>query len=118
MTALPCTSAPPMTQQQRAHVRAALEEQAAFRRDQLAGLESARQAPIAAADPSPAHRMITRTIERGARQALAEVRAAQQRLDDGTYGVCVRCGDALPLEVLEVLPAAADCVACRRLAAG
>ncbi len=117
MTALPRT-ATALTHRQRAHVRAALEEQAAFRRDQIAGLESARQAPTASADMSPAHRLITRTIERGARQALAEVQAAQQRLDDGTYGVCVRCGDPLPSEVLEVLPAAAQCVTCRSLAAG
>ena len=117
MTALPCTSTA-LTHRQRAHVRAALAEQAAFRRNQIAGLESAREAPAAATAVSPAHRVITRTIERGARQALAEVRAAQQRLDDGTYGVCVRCGNALAMEILEVLPAAADCVACRRLAAG
>ncbi len=117
MTALPCTStSTALTHRQRAHVRAALAEQAAFRIDQIAALESARSKPKG--DLSPAHRMITRTIERGARRALAEVRAAQQRLDDGTYGVCVRCGAALAMEVLEVLPAAADCVACRRLAVG
>lgn len=117
MTALPCTNTA-LTHRQRAHVRAALEEQAAFRRDQIAGLETARQAPVAGNDMSPAHKLITRTIEGAARQALAEVRAAQQRLVDGTYGVCVRCGEALPIEILEVLPAAADCVACRSLAAG
>lgn len=45
-------------------------------------------------------------------QQLTAVEAALSRLDDGTYGVCERCGRAIPAERMEVVPWAATCVAC------
>lgn len=45
-------------------------------------------------------------------QQLAAVEAALGRLDDGTYGVCERCGTRIPEERMEVVPWAANCVAC------
>jgi DnaK suppressor protein len=42
---------------------------------------------------------------------LREIAAAVQRLDDGTYGVCEVCGDAIPAERLEARPTARTCVA-------
>ena len=41
---------------------------------------------------------------------LREIAAAVQRLDDGTYGVCEVCGDAIPAERLEARPTARTCV--------
>lgn len=46
-----------------------------------------------------------------AAQQRAEVEAALARLDDGTYGVCVDCGQPIPDARLEVRPEAARCVA-------
>ena len=46
---------------------------------------------------------------------LAEVRqidAALQRIEDGTYGTCVRCGEAISAERLVVLPATPLCKTC------
>ena len=40
----------------------------------------------------------------------AQVAAALQRLDDGTYGTCVDCGKPIPDARLEVRPEAARCV--------
>jgi len=40
----------------------------------------------------------------------AEVVAALQRLDDGTYGRCVDCGKEIPAARLEVRPEASRCV--------
>jgi DnaK suppressor protein len=40
----------------------------------------------------------------------AQVLAALQRLDDGTYGTCVDCGRPIPQARLEVRPEAARCV--------
>jgi RNA polymerase-binding transcription factor DksA len=37
---------------------------------------------------------------------------ALQRLDVGSYGVCVSCGQPIPEARLEVLPAATTCIAC------
>lgn len=42
-------------------------------------------------------------------QALA---AALARLADGTYGSCVWCGQPIPIERLEVVPAAPGCRTC------
>ena len=41
---------------------------------------------------------------------LADVEHAMQRLDDGTYGTCEACGEPIPDERLEALPAARFCV--------
>lgn len=44
-------------------------------------------------------------------QQRAEVVAALARLDEGTYGTCVDCGQPIPEARLEVRPEAARCVA-------
>lgn len=43
---------------------------------------------------------------------LAEIEAAERRLDAGEYGICVVCGGEISPERLEVLPATATCVNC------
>lgn len=42
-----------------------------------------------------------------------EVRRALARLDDGTYGSCVDCGDRLSDERLDARPEAARCIRCQ-----
>lgn len=51
-------------------------------------------------------------IEESLEQASEQVERALQRLAAGQYGYCERCGVPIPAERLEVLPAAAYCVAC------
>ncbi|MFY9614545.1 MAG: TraR/DksA C4-type zinc finger protein [Candidatus Dormiibacterota bacterium] len=41
------------------------------------------------------------------------VKLALVRLDDGTYGQCVTCGQPIPAERLEALPFAEQCVSCK-----
>ena len=43
----------------------------------------------------------------------AEVLAALSRVDDGSYGRCVDCGNPVPEPRLEVRPATARCVPCQ-----
>jgi RNA polymerase-binding transcription factor DksA len=43
-----------------------------------------------------------------------DVADALSRLADGTYGVCVRCAEAIPVERLELRPAGRFCVTCSR----
>jgi len=43
---------------------------------------------------------------------LAALDAALGRVEAGTYGVCVSCGTAIPLDRLRLLPAATLCVRC------
>ncbi|MGR6319613.1 TraR/DksA C4-type zinc finger protein [Micromonospora soli] len=49
-----------------------------------------------------------------ARRRLAELDAAGERLDGGTYGRCERCGSPIPAERLAVRPSARTCVSCAR----
>jgi RNA polymerase-binding transcription factor DksA len=44
---------------------------------------------------------------------LAELDGALQRIDDGTYGRCVRCGSTIGRDRLEAIPHAALCVRCQ-----
>ncbi|MBO0793201.1 MAG: TraR/DksA C4-type zinc finger protein [Ktedonobacteraceae bacterium] len=45
-----------------------------------------------------------------ARALLTEVEAALQRIDEGTYGFCVVCGQPIPEKRLEAIPWTARCV--------
>ena len=47
-------------------------------------------------------------------QHLAAVEAALRRLDEGTYGTCVSCGQPIARERLEALPWASHCIGCQR----
>ncbi len=48
-------------------------------------------------------------------QQLVLVDEAIARLDVGTFGICVRCGDPIADERLDALPWAARCIDCQRL---
>jgi RNA polymerase-binding transcription factor DksA len=43
---------------------------------------------------------------------IEKIRAALARIGDGSYGVCVRCGDPISEERLDVLPATPFCRTC------
>jgi RNA polymerase-binding transcription factor DksA len=45
-------------------------------------------------------------------RTISEIDAALARIDAGTYGMCDRCGAAIPEERLELRPFAGRCVAC------
>jgi len=47
-----------------------------------------------------------------AREHLREVAAAERRVQDGTYGVCEVCGEAIGAGRLEARPVARTCVRC------
>lgn len=46
------------------------------------------------------------------RAALAQLRAAVQRLDAGIYGRCERCGGPIAPARLEALPEVTTCIGC------
>jgi len=93
---------------QLAAFRSQLHQQRSFRIEQLAELR--------ALDPENASE-VTEVLAAGARIALDDVLAALYRMDTGSYGWCTDCGDALPLERLEVLPQVGQCLSCSRRAA-
>lgn len=47
------------------------------------------------------------------RRSLEQITGALRRIAEGTYGLCEKCGTAIPVERLEVLPHARFCVPCQ-----
>lgn len=47
-------------------------------------------------------------------RVLAEIDAADERLQEGQYGACITCGEPISADRLLALPAAAACIACAR----
>ncbi|MBL8892009.1 MAG: TraR/DksA family transcriptional regulator [Planctomycetaceae bacterium] len=43
---------------------------------------------------------------------IHEIRLALKRIDEGTYGSCVRCHAPISLQRLEALPFTASCITC------
>ena len=54
------------------------------------------------------------TLEENSEHVLAEIDAALQRIEDGTYGTCTNCGNQIPPERLEARPWATLCIDCKR----
>ena len=52
----------------------------------------------------------------GDRRMLRDVTSALQRIEDGSFGSCERCGEAIAEKRLEALPFARYCIKCQRLA--
>src|SRR3990170_3688189 len=51
----------------------------------------------------------------GDRRLLRDVVSALQKLDDGSFGACERCGEAISEKGLEALPFARYCIDCQRV---
>ncbi|WP_408611133.1 TraR/DksA family transcriptional regulator [Glycomyces xiaoerkulensis] len=48
-------------------------------------------------------------------ERIRQVRHALERLDDGDYGICERCGKPIPAARLAAFPSATLCVSCKEL---
>lgn len=110
------------------HTRARLEADRAQTLARLANLSDDFDAIVAASrdtnaddehDPEGAtiafERSQVSAVAHQVQRHLAEVDAALQRLDDGSYGVCERCGAPIGDDRLEARPAARTCIACARV---
>jgi DnaK suppressor protein len=107
-----------------------LRELLAYRLRELnADLHAAQQARQGGADPAPVE-VADRKDDAARSQAqgvdavqeqrdldeLVLVQAALHRLDDGSYGDCLQCGEPIALQRLLVLPAAQRCAHCQAAA--
>ncbi|MGZ4333662.1 MAG: TraR/DksA family transcriptional regulator [Gaiellaceae bacterium] len=63
-------------------------------------------------------REIDYTLGDNAEQVISEIDAALKRIDDGTYGTCVHCGQEIPHQRLEANPWASLCIDCKRRSEG
>ena len=59
-------------------------------------------------------REIDYTLEENSEHVLAEIEAALERIESGTYGVCRTCGQPISAERLEAIPYATQCIDCKR----
>jgi DnaK suppressor protein len=62
---------------------------------------------------SAVEQRIQAALDAGVAARIAELDNALQRLDEGTYGQCERCGSAIRAARLEALPHAQLCMRCQ-----
>lgn len=55
------------------------------------------------------------SLEENSGNVLKEIDAALGRIEDGSYGLCTRCGKPIGEERLEAMPYATLCIECKRL---
>ena len=51
-------------------------------------------------------------LETSTLSEITQIRAALERIRDGSYGECITCGEPIGEKRLEVLPYAAQCINC------
>jgi RNA polymerase-binding protein DksA len=61
------------------------------------------------------NREIDYTLEESAEHVLKAINDALQRIEDGTFGTCGRCGNPIAEDRLEAIPYANRCIDCKRL---
>ena len=102
-------------------IRAALDERLAELDHDLAELTAVPRDPVAAVSfgkriGDGTTEAVDRLAKVGAAEQLAVMRAdvvrALEKLDDGTYGICDRCGALIPEERLEARAWSVLCVRC------
>jgi DnaK suppressor protein len=59
-------------------------------------------------------RETAQSLSKHARGLLTQIDDAVRRIDNGTFGVCERCGDQIDSDRLEALPYARLCLDCKR----
>lgn len=94
-------------------VRAARERLAQEHEDQSAHLARLLAEPGDATEAHTRDAMLATT-----RESLAQLSAALTRIDEGRYGKCEECGEAIPPERLEIRPQARFCVPCQSRRSG
>lgn len=79
-----------------------------------AGEETAYDNHLADTATETYDRELDYTLEENSEHVLAEIDAALERIENGTYGTCTNCGEQIPEERLEALPWATLCIECQR----
>jgi DnaK suppressor protein len=98
---------------------------ASLRQEHSGSLDEEIEETAATNDNHPAEtatatlgREIDYTLGDNAEHVIAAIDAAIARIEIGTYGTCVSCGEDIPYERLEANPWASLCIDCKRKAEG
>lgn len=80
--------------------------------EQLDALEADYAQALGDPDMIQEDRDSLRTLLEGARGTLEQATAALERVESGSYGTCVKCGQPIPQARLDALPDVTTCVNC------
>ena len=114
----------PLTPQQTQELQATVEQRrAALRAEVDRGLHKVREdrlRDMAGASPDPGDESVASLIsdldQAETSRDLSELRtvdAAHSRIEDGSYGVCIDCGQDIDFQRLRVNPGAERCIHCQ-----
>ncbi|MBN1250267.1 MAG: TraR/DksA C4-type zinc finger protein [Anaerolineae bacterium] len=96
--------------------RVTLQEELTSLRDQIKALEEALETKpeygMGKGDPAITQWELDQAMLKRLQQKAGELEQALVRLEDGTYGICERCGQRINPNRLAVLPDTTICVAC------
>jgi DnaK suppressor protein len=115
----------PWTGQELAEVRKELEAEAAGLREDISTAESEIAARLgdavgdagddsADAGAKTFQREHELALTQNARELLTQIERALTRIEDGSYGVCESCGEAIGKARLQAFPRAVLCVSCKQ----
>ena len=115
----------PWTGQELAEVRKELEAEAAGLRQDISTAESEIAARLgdavgdagddsADAGAKTFQREHELALTQNARELLTQIERALARIEDGSYGVCESCGEAIGKARLQAFPRAVLCVSCKQ----
>jgi len=90
------------------NIRDRLEQERCFRIDQVAKLAG----ELAEEGLDHARLQVTREIRSAALYMLTEIESAIARLEDGSYGTCLLCGETVEWKRLEAVPSTKQCLPC------
>lgn len=109
-----------MTEQELAHAREQLEK---MRQEILREVRMAEETSrnLGQGDVPDIGDMSSQTYDRDVlynlsevqRQRVRDIEAALERLDQGEYGICLRCGDEIAPRRMEVRPFSRYCIECK-----
>jgi DnaK suppressor protein len=109
-----------MDDKERQAVRERLEAELAETKDDLDRLEKKVQVEVeyglGEGDPIIYEREMNMALRRRARRKIASLEEAVARFEEGTYGICERCGKEISAQRLEALPQARLCIECAQKA--
>jgi DnaK suppressor protein len=89
-----------------------------YKQDVRAGQESADDGTEDIVDRAnnAYNRELMFSLSDSERQMLLQIQAAVARMDDGSYGRCANCSNAIALPRLEAVPWARFCIDCQEMA--
>ena len=55
---------------------------------------------------------VVSSLDDRTREQIGEIEAALERISQGTWGICTKCGEAITPARLEIMPTVATCIDC------